>query len=443
MRFMRTVIAVAALLALASPALAQTQSPPTSAGTLNPASDRPAQPRVRPPEFQIQDGVIATVNDRIITGYDLRQRMLLIIVMSEVQPTAENIGQIQREALDMLIEEHLQAQEIAKFPSLVITDEEVDAEIAAMAQQAGMTPGQYMQALASAGIHARTVREQIRTAIGWRELVGGRFSSRARVSRSQVEQNLRKYEEAASKKQYLIGEIYIDANRVGGMQAAISGGQQLIQQMIQGAPFQAVAQQFSAAPTAVRGGDAGWVVEGTVAPALQQAFDNLDIGQLSNPIVVEGGVYIIYMRDKREGSATSLVQLSQIMVELPETASEAEVEAAAQRLMAVRPQLTCQTMVARATAEPGLLGSDLGESDVLNLAPQFQPFARSAQVGEVSEPIRTPLGLHLVGLCGRRVGSADMPTYRDVESQLLRANLSMLGRRYMRDLRADALIEIK
>jgi len=442
MRFMRTVIAVAALLAMASPALAQTA--PTSAGTLDPAANRPAQPRaVAEPQFLLADGIIATVNDRIITGYDLRQRMLLIIIMSEVQPTAENVAQIQREALDMLIEEHLQAEEIAKFPTLIITDEEVDAEIAAMAEQAGMAPAQYMQALASAGIHARTIRTQIRTAIGWRELVGGRFASRARVSRSQVEQNLRKYEEAATKKQYLIGEIYIDANRVGGMQAAITGGQQLIQQMIQGAPFQAVAQQFSAAPTAVRGGDAGWVVEGTVAPALQQAFDNLDIGQLSNPIVVEGGVYIIYMRDKREGSATRLVQLSQIMVELPETASEAEVEAAAQRLMAVRPGLTCQTMVARAASEPGLLGSDLGESDVLNLAPQFQPFAREAEVGQVSEPIRTPLGLHLVGVCGRRVGSADMPTYRDVESQLLRANLAMLGRRYMRDLRADALIEMK
>ena len=442
MRFMRTVIAVAALLAMASPALAQTA--PTSAGTLDPAANRPAQPRaVAEPQFQLADGIVATVNDRIITGYDLRQRMLLIIIMSEVQPTAENVAQIQREALDMLIEEHLQAEEIAKFPTLIITDADVDAEIAAMAEQAGMAPDQYMQALASAGIHARTIREQIRTAIGWRELVGGRFASRARVSRSQVEQSLRKYEEAATKKQYLIGEIYIDANRVGGMQSAITGGQQLIQQMIQGAPFQAVAQQFSAAPTAVRGGDAGWVVEGTVAPALQQAFDNLDIGQLSNPIVVEGGVYIIYMRDKREGSATSLVQLSQIMVELPETATDAEVEAAARRLMAVRPELTCQTMVARAASEPGLLGSDLGESDVLNLAPQFQPFARSAEVGQVSEPIRTPLGLHLVGVCGRRVGSADMPTYRDVESQLLRANLAMLGRRYMRDLRADALIEMK
>lgn len=441
MRFMRTVIAVAALLATAGPTLAQTN--PTSAGTLDPAANRPAQPRAQQAEFQIQDGIIATVNDRIITGYDLRQRMLVIIIMSEVQPTAENIGQIQSEALDMLIEEHLQAEEIAKFPTLVITDEEVDAEIAAMAEQAGMSPEQYMAALAQAGIHARTIREQIRTSIGWRELVGGRFSSRARVSRTQVEQSLRKYEEAATRKQYLIGEIYIDANRVGGMQAAITGAQQLIQQMIQGAPFQAVAQQFSAAPTAVRGGDAGWVVEGSVAPALQQAFDNLEVGQLSNPIVVEGGVYVIYMRDKREGSATSLVQLRQVMVELPASATDAEVEAAARRLAAIRPELTCETMVARATSEAGLLGSDLGESDVLDLAPQFQPFARSAEVGQVSEPIRTPLGLHLVGVCGRRVGSADIPSYRDVENQLLRANLSMLGRRYMRDLRADALIEMK
>ena len=54
-----------------------------------------------------------------------------------------------------------------------------------------------------------------------------------------------------------------------------------------------------------------------------------------------------------------------------------------------------------------------------------------------------PLGLHLVGVCGRRLGTAEMPSYREVESRLQRSNLSMLGRRYMRDLRADALIEMK
>jgi peptidyl-prolyl cis-trans isomerase SurA len=213
--------------------------------------------------------------------------------------------------------------------------------------------------------------------------------------------------------------------------------------MVQGAPFQAVARQFSAAPSAVRGGDAGWIVQGTVQPALQAAFDSLETGQLSRPIPVEGGVYIIYMRDKRAGAATSLATLRQAMIELPETASEAEIAAANQRLTSIQPSLTCDNILQRSASESGLLGSDLGESDVANLAPQFQQVARTAEVGSVSSPIRTPLGLHLLAVCGRRVGGADVPSYREVEARLQNQNLAMLARRYIRDLQADALIEVK
>ena len=78
-----------------------------------------------------------------------------------------------------------------------------------------------------------------------------------------------------------------------------------------------------------------------------------------------------------------------------------------------------------------------------NLAPQFQQVARSAAIGSVSSPVRTPLGLHLLAVCGRRVGGAEAPDERTVETQLFRQNLATLGRRYMRDLRADALIEYK
>jgi peptidyl-prolyl cis-trans isomerase SurA len=389
------------------------------------------------------DGILATVNDSVITGYDLRQRMLLLIAMTQVQPTPENIPAIQQEALNALIDERLQVQELANYEDLKVSDEEVDREIAAMAQEAGVTAEGYLSYLAAGGIRPQTLREQLRTQIGWQQLVGGRFQSRARVSKGAVDAALRQLSEAASKKQFLVGEIYIEAARVGGMQAAMNGANQLVQQMVQGAPFQAVAQQFSAAPSATRGGDAGWVVAGTVNPILQAAMDQLEVGQLSRPIPVEGGVYIIYMRDKRDGAAASLVQLKQVMIELPETASETEVAAAAQRLEALRPQLTCDTMLQRATSEQGLLGADLGESDVQNLAPQFQQVARSAPVGSISTPVRTPLGLHLLAVCGRRVGGAEAPDPRMVENQLFRQNLATLARRYMRDLREDALIEFK
>ena len=438
-----TGVAIAAL--LAGSVMAQTAPPaqPAAAGNLNPAAEAaPAAPPAAP-AFQLSDGILATVNDSVITGFDLRQRMLLVIAMTQVQPTPENIPAIQQQALNALVDQRLQIQELAKYEDLVVTDEEVEEEITAMAQEVGASPQAYVGFLTQGGIRPSTLQEQVRTQIGWSRLVGGRFQSRARVSRAAVEAAMRQVAEAASKKQYLIGEIYIESARVGGQQAALNGANQLVQQMVQGAPFQAVAEQFSAAPSATRGGDAGWIVEGTVQPALQQALDQLAVGQLSRPIPVDGGVYIIYMRDKRDGASASLVQIKQVMIELPESATDADVAAATQRLEALRPQLTCDTMLSRATSEQGLLGADLGEADVQNLAPQFQQVARSAEVGSISTPVRTPLGLHLLGVCGRRVGGTEAPNPQEVENSLFRQNLATLGRRYMRDLREDALIEYR
>lgn len=437
-----TGVALAALLAGSAYGQAAPSGP--AAGSLNPAAEQaPAPAAAAEPEFDLADGIIATVNDKIITGFDLRQRMLLLIATTQVRPTEENLPAIQQQALNALIEQRLQDEELANFEQLKVSDAEIDAEIADMAQQAETTPANYIAFLERGGIRADTLREQLRTEIGWRQLVGGRFGSRARASRAQVEQSMRQLTEAATKPQYLVGEIYLEASRVGGQQAALNGAQQLVRQMVEGAPFQAVARQFSAAPTAARGGDAGWVVQGTVQPALQTAMDQLEPGQLSNPIPVEGGVYIIYMRDKRSGASTSVVSLKQIMVQAPETASAAEVAAATERLEAMRPGLTCDNILQRATSERGVLGSDLGESDVQDLAPQFQQVARSANVGTVSTAVRTPMGVHLLAVCGRRLGGPQAPTYQDIEGRLRSQNLAMLGRRYMRDLRADALIEFK
>ena len=440
--------ALAALL-LAGSAYGQTapaqQSP--AAGAPNPAAgETPVRPAAAEPQFELADGIVATVNDKIITGFDLRQRMLMLIASSQIQPTEENLPAIQQAALNALIEERLKDQELAKFASqLAVTDQDVNEEIADMARQAGATPEAYLQFLEQGGIRAATFRENLRTEIGWSRLTGGRFGSRARPSSLQVDQELRRLNEVAAQPQYLIGEIYIDAARVGGQQAALNGARQLVQQIIQGAPFQAVAQQFSSAPSAAARvpGDAGWVVKSAVQPALQTIFDQLQPGQLSNPVAVDGGVYIIYMRDKRDGASTSLVSLKQVMVELAETASEADVAAATAKLEGLRQGLTCDNIISQSRATQGVIGADLGESDVQNLAPQFQQFARTGEVGAISSPIRTPLGLHLVAVCGRRAGGPDVPNRQQVENRLRAQNLQVLDRRYLRDLRNDALIEIK
>ena len=193
----------------ARPAAQPAAQGPAAAGAPNPAAgDTPTRPAAAQPQFQLADGIVATVNDKIITGFDLRQRMLMLIASSQIQPTEENLPAIQQAALNALIEDRLKNQELTKFASqLKVTDEEVDEEIAQMARQAGATPQAYLAFLQQGGIRPETFRENRRTEIGWSRLTGGRFGSRARPSPLQVDQELRRLTAAAAQPQYLIGEI--------------------------------------------------------------------------------------------------------------------------------------------------------------------------------------------------------------------------------------------
>ena len=442
-----TGVALAALMAVTgvSQSVAQTApaQPSQEAQRLNPAAEQAPQRAAAAPQFRMADGIIATVNDRIITGYDLRQRMMLIIAMAQVQPTEDDIPAIQQQALNDLIDQHLKAAELSKYPQAEATDEEVNQEIAQTARQAGTSTENFLAFLQQGGINIATYREQLRVEAGWRTLVGGRFNDRSRVSRTQVDQAMRQMADAATKTQYLVSEIYLEASRVGGMQEAMNGGRQLFQQMVQGAPFMNVARQFSAAPSAARGGDAGWMIEGTINPALEAALARMEVGSLAPPIPVDGGVYIVYLRDKRSGAATSLVKMKQVMVQLPETASAEEVAAATQKLEAFRAGVTCDNIIERSRAVDGIMGADLGESDIADLLPQFQQVARSAEIGSLSSVVRTPVGVHLLAVCDRRLGGPQAPTRQQVENRLREQNYDMLGRRYLRDIRNDALIEIK
>ncbi len=440
-------VAMAALIA-ASPALAQTAAPATQPPVVGADVDPAAEQAPRPaqavqPQFQLAEGLVALINDQPITSYDLRQRMLTLIAESQAQPTDESLPIIQRQALQALIDERLQWQEVQRYADQVpaLTDQEVDTRLSAIAQQAGTTVENYLAYFAQIGIRPETIREQLQVEGSWRRLVGARFNQRAQVSRSQVQQTLSRLSAAQAQPQYLVGEIFIDASRVGGQEAAVGGAQQLFDQIVAGAPFQAVARQFSALPSGAGGGDAGWLTMDDAPAAIQPALRNMQPGQVSRPIPTQGGAWLIYLRDRRDGASTQLASLRQMMIELPQSASDAEVAAAAERLEALRPGLTCDNLLERGRMIEGVIPADLGEADVSDLLPQFQQYARTGDIGSVSSPIRTPVGVHLVSVCSRRVGGANAPTADEVEDELVNQQLSMMARRYIRDVREEATIE--
>ena len=413
----------------------------------------PAPPVLATPEAPlptVSESVAAIVNDDIVSTYDLVQRMRLLVLTAGIQPNQENLPQLQREALRGLIEERLQIQELRRVErenkiDIVASDADVDDAITDMARGANnMTAEQLIAQLRAAGIGAETLRSQIRAEISWQGYISGRFRSRLRIGRDQIKATLDRLTAQASRPQYQISEVYIEAARVGGMEVAYQGAQSLINQIQQGAPFAAVARQFSSSPTAANGGDAGWIAAGEMPPEVDAVLEQLRPGQLSPPIATQDGVYIIALKDKRASSNVTLVTLKQIAVPLAEDASAEQVQAATATLAALRPQVTgCADLEAKASADPSVLAGDLGEAEINGLTPEFQQAVSTTPDGTLSQPIRTSMGLHLVMVCGRRSSGAQLPTPEQVESRLMSVQLSNISKRILRDLRTSATIETR
>ena len=452
---------IAMLLAAAAPLASQGQvlrgrlggapatpaAPPAAAPAPAPAAQAPAPaPAASRP---LGESVAAVVNDDIISTYDLAQRMRLLIGTSGIQPTAETLPQFQQEALVSLVDEHLQLQELRRVQreqkiTIIATDEEVDDEVASLAQQNNLKKDAFLAALRAQGIGRETLYQQIRAQRSWQRWISGRYGSRLRVGEDQIKATQAQLTAASSKPQYQVSEVFIDAARSGGQEAAQQGANQLLAQLQQGAPFAAVARQFSASPTAATGGDAGWINPGEMPAAVDAALEQLRPGQLSQAIPVKDGVYIVYLRDKRSGAGQMLVSMKQAAVSLPAGASEGDIAAARTKLEGVRSASKgCADLEAVAARNPGVVAGDLGEAEIADLSPEFKQAAQALNVGQLSAPIRTTVGLHVLAICGKRSGGPQALDHDQIENRLTSQQLSMIARRYMRDLRNSATIETR
>jgi peptidyl-prolyl cis-trans isomerase SurA len=399
------------------------------------------------PRVPLSGGVAALVNDEVISTYDLRQRALLLIMTSGVQPTQENLPQIQEEALRSLIDEHLELQEMRKMEKsqkfeIIAKDDEVEDSLKELAKDNNSNLDELKRQFGQAGLDLNTLREQLRAQISWQQMIQGRYGSRVRVGTNQVAMAMQRIKADADKPSYQLSEIFIDAARAGGSGEAMSGAQQLVAQIQQGAPFAAVARQFSNAATSANGGDMGWVSASELPTEVASAIDQMRPGQLSQPITVADGVYVVQLRDKRSGAGSVMVSLKQAAVRLAQDAPAEQVAAAQKTLEDFRGSgATCADLEAKAAGVPGVVAGDLGQSDINDLSPEFRAAAEGLQPNQLSQPIRTPVGMHLLMVCGRSQNKGKTPTRQEVENRLYQEQLSMLSRRYLRDLRNSATIE--
>ena len=388
----------------------------------------------------------AIVNGEVITESDIDHRLALLLGPNRGQLSPQELQQARAQVLRGLIDETLQIQAAAQ-QDITVEDREVDRYYATMAQENNQTPANFATYLRGIGSSERSLKRQIRGSLAWQGLRSRWVEQFVSVGEEEVQERVRLLNESRGTVEYRVAEIFISATPETAAETR-ANIQRLIQQIRGGAPFQAVARQFSEASTAALGGDLGWVRAGQLPPELSGPITQMQVGQISEPVDVPGGFSVVYLVDKRQilvadprDAVLSLIQLS---VTMPAGTSPQQAQARAQQLQAATEAMGgCGRAAEVARAQNAELISN-DQIPVRELPPQLQPMLLNLNVGQTTPPFGTAERVSVLVLCGRDdPPEASAPNPEAIEREMRERRVNLRAQRYLRDLRRDAVIEYR
>jgi peptidyl-prolyl cis-trans isomerase SurA len=426
----------------AARALSGTGSPPAA-----PATQRPT---AQPPAGQVTETrIAAVVNDEVISVADLMSRLRMVMLSSNLADSPETRQRIAAQVLRTIVDEKLQMQE-AKRQNITATDEEITKALAQIEKQNNMQAGQLDQVLKSHGIERGALVDQLTASIVWAKLVRRLVSQTNVVSEEEIDYALKRAKETADEPQSRIAEIFLPVDNQQQEEEVRRLAERLIEQMRQGARFSAVAQQFSQSATAAVGGDIGWVRAEQLSPELGKAITQMRPGELSPPIRTGAGFYLLLVLDRRAGRSAgpedSLLHLVQIVFPLPPQAAEPMRRAAiAEAQSAKTTAKNCEELlkIGKEKGSPQL--SSEGRLRVDQVSPAMRSIVLGLEAGQASQPIVQKNGVGVIMMCEKAAAPSapTIPSRDDVAETLMRQRLDTLARRYMRDLRRTAFVDVR
>ena len=426
---------------LATPLAAQTAAVQTSDNPLGIPQDFTVFGSENPNERT----ATAVVNGYVITGTDIDQRVMLVTNASEVEVSEAELQRLRVQVLRNLIDETLkiqaaQAQEIGVERAQV---EQTYQQLAA--QNFGQNPERMDEYLVSIGSSPSALKRQIEGEIAWDNLVRRNITPFVNVSAEEVNEVLKRQEEARGTEEYRLGEIYMNATDEN-RESVIQNMQRIMQQLEAGGSFVAYARQFSEATTAVVGGDTGFLRLSTLPQPMADAVRQMQPGQLLGPIAIPGGYTIIYLIDRRQvltaDPRDSLLSLKQISIAFEPGTSEAVANA---RIEEFATFVSSLRSCADAETARAVIGATVVSNEGIQarqLPEQLQNILLNMQVGQSTPPFGSAdEGVRVLMLCGRDdPQDAGAPTFQSVMNIIENERVEKRAQRYLRDLRNDAYI---
>lgn len=399
---------------------------------------------------QAQMGIAAVVNDDMISTLDVEQRIALTLATTGVEDSAEMRAKMRPQIIRQLIEERLQMQEAERI-GITVGDDDIAAAFANVNRQRGLPAGAFQQFLAENGVPLDTVKHQMEAQIGWSSVVAQSLRSRVRISDDEVQRAREHAAQGQNIREVQISSILLALDAPEDEPSVRALAEELATEIRGGANFSALARQFSAGGAEmVEQNQNRWVQPHQLEPVLAKVIDGLQVGQVSPPIRTLSGYHLIKLEDERTVNTAQVLDsemlLKQITMKLKHDAEQQEAEV----LLDIAREVAKHPGECRENQVAGVSALDDFAFDVAfqrvqfrDIMPNLQAMLANLRVGDVSEPYATPEGIHIVQLCERIDMPRQLPDENEVRDKLFREKIELEAAKRLRELRREALIEIR
>ena len=430
---------------------ADAQTPPPTPPQTPPQAQAQAQPKPR--QILTIDRIVAVINDEVITRNDLNERVKRAESQLQRQGTAAPPrADLEKQILERMITDRAVVQ-FAKENGMRIDDVELDRAVDRIAQENQMIREQLRLALEKDGVPFNKFREDIRTEILLARLREREVNDRIVVTDSEIDQLIAASKQGpGSNDEFNVSHILVRVPENASpeqIQARQARANEALTQLKAGANFAQVAASFSEAPDALQGGNMGWREMARLPALFADAVRGIKVGDLSSVLRSPAGFHIVKLVEQRGGQKTVMVQQTRarhILIKVSEVVSEAE---GRNRMRILKERLDNKgdfTQLARSNSEDtsASKGGELGWISPGDTVPEFERAMDALKPGDVSEPVRSPFGWHLIQVQERRASDMTVERQRLAARQTLRERKGEEAfQEWIRRTRDVAYVEIR
>jgi peptidyl-prolyl cis-trans isomerase SurA len=404
----------------------------------------------KPRSIVVVDRIVAVVNDEVITERELAARVdfaLRQLAQQGTQPPARQV--LERQLLERTINDRVQMQH-ARDTGTRVDDAELDRAMVKIAEQNKMTVAELRTVLAKDNVPYDKFREDIRSEITLSRLREREVAQKIVVTESEVDNFIQSQMAQPGRDEFNVSHILVSVPEKATpeqIQERRVRAEQALAQIKGGADFRQVAAAVSDGPEALQGGLLGWRESSRLPALFLDALRPMQAGQLSELLRSSNGFHIRRLNERRGGAAPVVVQQTRarhILIKTNELVSETE---ARNRILALKERLDNKAdfaELARSRSEDtsASRGGELNWLSPGDTVPEFERAMDALKPGEISPPVRSPFGWHLIQVLERR--NQDMTK----EGQRLNARQTLRERKtdeayqeWVRQLRDRAYVE--